>query len=110
LRSSTSPSRSPAARSRYYPSKEALFLACSKRAASVQLDYVGDREPHAVRDDPAILEVAEGMVTGVGTVVGDDRAEAVLSAIFAVLLLRWFDGQATSFPVLEEMLRRLLTE
>ncbi len=50
------------------------------------------------------------MVTGVGTVVGDDRAEAVLSAIFAVLLLRWFDGQATSFPVLEEMLRRLLTE
>ncbi len=123
----------------YYPSKDALFLACSRLVAAVELDpsrppidallaaarewesvfagelriildYVGDRDPRAVRDDPAIREVAEGIAASVGTVVGADRAEAVLAAILGVLLLRWFDGHTTSFAVLEEMLRRLLEE
>lgn len=114
-----------------------LFLACSKLVASVQLDatlppidallaaarewepvfagelriildYVGDRAPESLREDRAIREVAEGMAASVAAFVGADRAEAVMSAIFGVLLLRWFDGQSTSFSVLEAMLRRLL--
>lgn len=123
----------------YYPSKDALFLACSQLVAVVELDpslppvdalltaarewesvfagelriildYIGDRDPVAVRDDPATREVVEGMTASVGVLVGSERAEAVLAAVFGVLLLRWFDGQTTSFSVLEEMLRRLLTE
>ena len=121
----------------YYPSKDALFLACSKLVTSVQLDatlppidallaaarewepvfagelriildYVGDRAPESLREDRAIREVAEGMAASVAAFGGADRAEAVMSAIFGVLLLRWFDGQSTSFSVLEAMLRRLL--
>ena len=69
---------------------------------------MGDRAPESLREDRAIREVAEGMAASVAAFVGADRAEAVMSAIFGVLLLRWFDGQSTSFSVLEAMLRRLL--
>lgn len=123
----------------YYPSKDALFLACSRLVASVEidvslppfdallalarewepvfagelriiLDYVGNRAPESLRDDPAIREVSEGLAASVAAAVGDDRAEAVLSAILGVLLLRWFDGKSTSWSVLEEMLSRILRE
>jgi TetR/AcrR family transcriptional regulator, transcriptional repressor of aconitase len=122
----------------YYPSKDALFLACSRRVASVRLDsslspidalvsaarewesvfagelriildYIGDRGPDDVRDDPAIREASEGMTASVAALVGTDCTQEVLAAMFGVLLLRWFDGRATSFEVLEAMLRRVLS-
>mgnify|MGYP006307118491 FL=1 len=121
----------------YYPSKDALFLACSRLVASVEidpslppvdallalarewepvfagelriiLDYVGNRAPESLRDDPAIREVSDGLAAGVAAAVGDDKAEAVLSAVLGVLLLRWFDGHTTPWSVLEEILRRML--
>lgn len=123
----------------YFPSKEALFLACSTRVARLHLDaslppvdalvaaarewepvfpgelrivldYVGTRDDASVRNDPAVRAVSHGFEAALAQILDGDRIPAVLSAVFGFLLLRYFDGKSTPYAVLEDTLRRLLPD
>lgn len=123
----------------YFPSKEALFLACSTRVARLELDtslppvhalvaaarqwepvfpgelrivldYVGTRDNQSVRDDPAVRAVSDGFEAALERIVDAEKIPAVLSAVFGFLLLRYFDGKSTPFSVLADTLRLLLPD
>lgn len=121
----------------YFPSKDALFIACSHRVAAVSLDtdeppavaltdlardweavfagelrilldYIGERNPESVRNDPAARAVRDGLGAAVATVVPAAQVVSALSAVAGFLLLRYLDGRATPFSELTAALERLL--
>lgn len=121
----------------YYPSKKALFLACSARVAQISLqpeaapiqalmkfaqdwesvfpgevriilDYISTRDPEDVRKDEAIAIATRGFRDGLSPVVDPNRVDQVLAAVFGFLLMRYFSGGENDWLELEEMLGRIL--
>ncbi|MFP4152014.1 MAG: TetR/AcrR family transcriptional regulator [Alkalispirochaeta sp.] len=121
----------------YFPSKDALFLACSARVARISpdteqrpvpalvtmarswedifpgevrimLDYIGDRAPDDLQHDEALAVAMEGFSTGLSQVVPVHLIPRVLSAVFGFLLLRYFDGRQTPWDELEKLLESIV--
>ena len=121
----------------YFPSKEALFLACSARVANVtpdpsrepiaslvdlarewepvfpgemriMLDYIGDRSGDDVRQDEAIGRSIEGFESGLASIVDAKLVPQILTAIFGFLLLRYVNGQFSSCREFEALLTGIL--
>ncbi len=117
----------------YFPSKEALFLACSARVANVtpdpsrepiealvdlareweavfpgemriMLDYIGERSGDDVRQDEAIGRSIEGFESGLASIVDAKLVPQILTAIFGFLLLRYVNGRSTPWTELESLL------
>lgn len=121
----------------YFPSKEALFLACSAKVADVSpdrslapvdalvhlarewegvfpgemrimLDYIGERSGEEVRHDEAIERSLEGFEKGLASIVEAKLVPQILTAVFGFLLLRYVNGQSTPWTELEALLAAII--
>lgn len=121
----------------YFPSKEALFLACSAKVADISpdpsrepiealiglaqeweavfpgemrimLDYIGARSGDDVRGDRAVERSMAGFERGLASIASNRNIPKILSAIFGFLLLRYINGQSTPWAELEELLDRII--
>ncbi|MFP4385550.1 MAG: TetR/AcrR family transcriptional regulator [Spirochaetia bacterium] len=117
----------------YFPTKEALFLECTKHVSEIQidttlppgqaivqwakgwdsvfpgelrimLDYVNSRDPEELQKDTAVTVFMDGISKSLAPVIGEDRINIVLSTVFGFLLLRFFTGKSPGFKELEKML------
>ncbi len=121
----------------YFPSKDALFLACSARVARISLDtdkspvealvamaeswedvfpgevriildYIGDRTPEDLHRDEALDVAMGGFVAGLSQIIPVDLIPQVLSAVFGFLLLRYFNGRQTPWEELKTLLQSII--
>lgn len=117
----------------YFPSKQALFLACSAKVADVSpdrsrapvdalvdlareweavfpgemrimLDYIGDRSGEDLRQDEAIERSIQGFENGLASIVDPRLVPQILTVILGFLLLRYINGQSTPWVELERLL------
>ncbi len=121
----------------YFPSKEALFLACAKRASRlnvkadgepveellsavhdweplfmgdlrIMFDYIENLDADAIWSDPVTRAGFQSMEQSLAGVVERDQIPAVLSSIFGFLLYRSFKGGRRSpYRILEKVLSSL---
>ncbi|MFP4550473.1 MAG: TetR/AcrR family transcriptional regulator [Spirochaetales bacterium] len=121
----------------YFPSKESLFLACSKNVASfsldpsldpatsivklaqqweevfpgemrIMLDYIGERSPAQVKDDEALQLTLRGFEQSLSSVVDQSLVAPILSSVFGFLLLRYIDGHSAPWSELRKLVTSVL--
>ncbi len=123
----------------YFPSKEALFLACAQHASRlnvkpgssavrdflpgvkeweprffgdlrIMLDYLENASDANVWNDPVTRAGFRSMEASLAKVVSRDRIPAVLSSVFGFLLYRSFKGSRRApYSILKRMLSPLLS-
>ncbi|GGX67654.1 TetR/AcrR family transcriptional regulator [Saccharospirillum salsuginis] len=124
----------------YFPSKEALFAACTDEVTrfepsgtedgaladlmrtfeslepgmvgelSLLLDYLRGKSPTEVAEDPTMRLANRRYRERVAAAVGEANATPVLCLLLGTLLQRWLDGGTTSFDEIERWLNEHLVE